>query len=665
MIEKLKNIELYLRLYKSFLIFSVCLLSFGGAIPHALGVATYKTIKSPDKKIVLELGIDSQAQAYYSVAVGGKQVLLPSRLGLTREDGDFLSGLQLLSFSAVKNIKDRYTLAHGKKTNTTYFAYQQTMHLSNASGQRMDIIVQVSDIGIAFRYFFPDTVQKVKQIIKEHTVFAFPAQAKAFLQPMSEPRTGWAEVNPCYEEYYQIGIPVGTPAPGKEGWVYPALFESEGSWLLLTEAALDRAYCATRLAAQAPKGVYTIDFPQPEEIFPGGALLPQHTLPWYSPWRVLTIGSLSTIVESTHGTDLADPDFSKGKIKPLPGKASWSWPILKDDSTTYDVQKKFIDYAAEMNWEYCLIDSGWDIKIGYEKIKELAAYAKSRNVILLLWYNSSGDWNSTILTPKNKLIDREERRREFAHLEEIGIGGVKIDFFAGDGTSMIEYYLDILEDAAQYNLLVNFHGATLPRGWHRTYPHLMTAEAVRGFEYITFGQEGADEEARHCTMLPFARNAFDPMDYTPLSLTEVPHFDRKTTAAFQMALTVLFTSGIQHYAEIPEGIAQAPQEIKTLLRQIPGTWKDVRFVAGYPGSYVVVARQSPDGRWYIAGINGEQEARNITLDLSWLGKKKPALLIQDGEERGKFNIKRTTSGQLSAQSIELKAAGGFIIQIEK
>ena len=178
---------------------------------------------------------------------------------------------------------------------------------------------------------------------------------------------------------------------------------------------------------------------------------------------------------------------------------------------------------------------------------------------ILVWYNSAGEWNTTPLTPRDRMYDPATRRAEFQKIKDLGIAGVKVDFFAGDAQSTIAYYHDILEDAARIGLAVNFHGATLPRGWQRTYPNLMTMESVRGLEYNTFEQRNAEESATHDAMLPFTRNVFDPMDFTPVVLDRLNNIvERRTSAAFELATAVLFTSGIQHYAEIPQGMAKAP-----------------------------------------------------------------------------------------------------------
>jgi len=484
------------------------------------------------------------------------------------------------------------------------------------------------------------------------------------LQPMSEAKTGWQQCHPSYEEHYLQDIAVGTASPLKSGWVYPALFQTNGIWVLITEAALDGTYCGTRLINDSASAVYSIGFADPREVFTGGGYLPENKGPWFTPWRIITIGGLKTIVESTLGTDLAPKTITIDQSFIKPGKASWSWINSKDDMIVYDEQIKYIDFASSMNWQYCLIDADWDTKIGYEKITELATYAKQKKVELILWYNSAGDWNTVAYHPKDRLLTKEGREKEFSRLQRMGIRGVKIDFFGGDGRSMIQYYIDILNDAAKYKLLVNFHGATLPRGWQKTYPHLMTAEAIYGMEMVTFDQKAADVQANHCAMLPFTRNAFDPMDFTPMNLTGLTSSNciRKTTPAFELALSVLFLSGIQHYAQSPEGMARVPDYVTEFLRKLPDNWDDVKFLDGYPGKYAVIARRT-GSRWYIAGINGDIIENKISLDITSF-KKNRATLFTDGTKNELFIrsvLDTTTQKKLD---FVLKPNSGFVLLLE-
>jgi hypothetical protein len=473
---------------------------------------------------------------------------------------------------------------------------------------------------------------------------------------MAKAKTGWSETNPSYEENYMMDISVNTPSPIGEGWVYPALFNTQDTWVLISETNLTNNYCGTRLKYNETSKSLQVTFPQKEEIFPNGALNPESDLPWYTPWRIITVGNLSTITQSTLGTDLADKaiDMDTSFIKS--GLSSWSWVLLKDDYTTFETSIKFIDYAAEMNWPYCLIDADWDTKIGYEKMKELADYAKSKNVKINVWYNSAGDWNSTPYHPKSKLLTHKDRIEEFTKLNEMGVSGVKIDFFGGDGQSMIAYYHDILKDAANHKLLVNFHGATLPRGWQRTYPHLMTIESIKGEEFITFVQENADIQPSHCAMLPFTRNAFDPMDFTPMVLDSIPNIQRKTTPAFELALPVLFLSGIQHIAEIPNGIAKQPPFVINYLKDIPTNWDDSKFMAGFPGKDVIIARKKDD-TWFVVGINGENKPKEFTIDLSFISEKEGYLITENQNGFVQETLKPS-----SEVSIKMNAFGGFVMK---
>jgi len=618
-------------------------------------------ISSPDKKIAVKC---NTSKAFYNISYNGKIVLRDSRLGVVREDEDFSKNLQLVKISSAVTVKDNYHLIIAKKSNITYTAIKRVIEMKVASGKKMNIIFQVSNDGVAFRYEFPEKSTDIKKITNEATSFHFNDSTKAWLQPKTEAQSGWEHSNPSYEAHYMMDIPAGTPSPGKNGWVYPALFQYKNVWILLTEAALGRIYCGTGLHQDSPDNEYHINFPQPPEKFTNGALNPESTLPWKTPWRIIVIGSLKTIAESTLGTDLALPAKKMDASFIKPGKASWSWILKKDDSTVFSVQKKYIDYAADMKWQYCLIDANWDTMIGYDSVKILSDYAAQKKIGLLLWYNSAGAWNTVKYHPKDKLLTHESRVKEFAKLQSMGIKGIKADFFAGDGQSMINYYQDILEDAATYHLLVNFHGATLPRGWQRTYPNLMTTEAIYGYEMITFNQKDADQEPAHSVMSAFARNAFDPMDFTPMCLYRIPRIKRVTTAAFELATSVIFLSGIQHYAESPEGMTLVPAYIKTFLQNIPSSWDGVKFLDGHPGKLYVVARRAGN-KWYVAGINGENTEKELKLDLSFIKSKKGTIISAGNDnEEPSFNSKIFNIPSSGEMNIIIKGNDGFVAVFE-
>jgi len=617
------------------------------------------TIVSPDNSIVVTCEVEN---AVYYITYRNQKVLDRSSIGIVRDDDDFSQHLTLIRVTPPQVVEDRYTVI-GKKREISYTATQRVIETKTASGKRMNIIFRVSNDGVAFQYEFPEQSKEVRHITREATTFHFFADTRAWLQPKTEAQTGFEHTNPSYEAHYMMDIPTGTPSPFKNGWIYPALFKHQQTWMLITEAGLGRTYCGTALQQNSENSEYKINFPQAPEVFTNGALTPESTLPWRTPWRIIAIGDLKTISESTLGTDLADPAVKKMNASFIqPGKASWSWILEKDDSTIFKVQKKYIDFAADMKWQYCLIDANWDSMIGYDSVAILADYGKKKNVGLLLWYNSAGDWNTVKYHPKDKLLTHQERVKEFTRLQSMGIRGIKVDFFAGDGQSMMNYYRDILEDAADYSLLVNFHGATLPRGLQRTYPNLMTTEAVHGYEMITFDQHNADLEPSHAIMCAMVRNAFDPMDFTPMCLYKIPRIKRATTAAFELATSVVFLSGIQHYAESPDGMSHVSVEVKDFLRTLPDRWDDVKFIDGYPGKLMIVARRSGT-TWYVAGLNGEPISKTVALDLSFLkrktGKKISSKTAENCEPS--FQLNDVTVGSAGKVDVTFEKNDGFVM----
>lgn len=618
------------------------------------------TLTSPDRQLKLTVRSDEGGALRYTLHRGETPVLRDSRLGLVREDGDFSQGLKEAAETEKSQVRDRYRIASAKRRANSYEANRAVLHLQNAGGHKIDIIFQLSNDGLGFRYRFPESDATVRKLTSETTSFRFPADTKAWLQPMARAKTGWAETNPSYEEYHEQEIPVGKPSPTGAGWIYPALFRTGDTWVLLSEAAPQRGYCNTRLATESPDGEYSIAFADPRETVFGGAAHPESALPWITPWRVVVVGSLKTIAESMLGVDLADKPAPDTKA-PEPGIASWSWPLLGDPSCNYDTQIQFIDYAAEMGWRYTLIDAMWDQQIGDEKMRDLVRHARSKNVEILVWLNSAGDWNSAYQTPKDSLLTKEKREETFKRLKDLGISGVKIDFFPGDGQSVVNYQLDIIEEAARHGLSVNYHGTTLPRGLQRTYPNFLTAEAIRGLEFMTFGQDSADREPTHAAMQPFTRNVFDPMDFTPMALDKLnDKVKRRSTAAFQLALPVLFTSGIQHLAEVPDGMAKAPDYVKNFLKKLPASWDDSKFIDGYPGKYVVMARRAGD-HWFVTGINGLDEAKPLKLDLSPLGATSGRIITDGDDGELRFSLKDVTLGADKNLDLEVAPRGGFVI----
>ncbi|MDO9254962.1 MAG: glycoside hydrolase family 97 catalytic domain-containing protein [Bacteroidales bacterium] len=624
------------------------------------------SLKSPDGTILMQVKLNAGGIPVYSIDFKGKQILGESSLGLKLEDADFTKGLKIESVSDAKPIHDEYSIISGKRKNCVYNGLEKIIRFINESNQPIDFIIRLSNDGAAFRYFLPEKSSEIKKITEEATSFKFNQGTKIYMGPCPDVYMGWCNSQPSYEDYYFQGEAAGKPSPYSSGWVFPALFQKDNTWILLTETGLDGTYCGSRLQQNSENGNYKIAFPKAgEQTSPLAPLSPESTTPWLTPWRIIVIsGGLKSMMESTLETDLAIPAKEADCSFVQPGRASWSWIMKKDDSITYDVQKRYIDWAAQMKWEYCLIDADWDTKIGYDNVKELADYAAAKGVGLLLWYNSAGSWNTVQYHPKDRLLFALNRQDEFKSISEMGIKGIKVDFFGGDGQSMMKYYNDILQDALKYKLVVNFHGTTYPRGWQRTYPNLVTMEAVRGFEFITFTQDGADQEPNHACMLPFTRNVFSPMDFTPVNLSEIPGLQRKTSSAFELALTVIFQSAVQHWAESPEGMAKMPDYIREYMSAVPTQWDDTYFIDGFPGKFVVMARKSGK-TWYVAGINGETTPKEISFSLPFVTNDLKATLYTDGETNRSFSKSEIQFKKGEKTSMMIKPTGGFVMRIEE
>lgn len=619
------------------------------------------SLESPDGSVRVALELTPAGELQYQVFHDGIAILEPSDLGMSLKDAQFSEGLTWSSVSAPKTIEDHYQMLHGKQRDIHTEVNEQTVKLRNPDGEEITVRLRAFDDGVAFRYEFPDNDGALQRFASERTSFDFPESATAWMQRMQVVNTGWESTNPAYEEHYEMAIPVGTESPTEAGWVFPALFKNNANWVLLSEVGMQSNFHAARLQPQSPEGEYRIGVPMEGEVFTGGDRLANDTGAFHSPWRTITVGSLADITASTMGTDLAEPAVVENTDFVQPGVASWSWGLLKDDSITYDIQKWYIDYAADMEWEYTLVDVNWDQNIGYERMQELVDYAASKDVGLILWYNSAGDWNTAPYTPRNKLLTRESRRKEFARLQAMGVRGVKVDFFPGDGQSAIAYYRDLLQDAADFELMVNHHGSTLPRGIQRTFPNMMTMESVHGMEMVTFFQETANKEPSHAAMLPFARNVFDPMDYTPTAFNDLhnPEVTRKSRNGMQLAMPVVFVSGQTHIVETPDGMAKVPEYVREFLRDLPVAWDESRLLSGYPGKHAVFARRSGE-RWFIAGINGEDAPKTLELDLSFIGEAE-GTLITDGAEPRSFQRRAVEAGPLE---LTLQPAGGFVAVLQ-
>ena len=536
------------------------------------------------------------------VNYGQQKVLLIPTLGY-----EGYSSKVELSFKG--DVTDDYRMLSGKRLHCTNQAREYEAKLS----ENLRLVLRLYNDGVAFRYVFSGLRNQV--LPKEQTTFLIPEGTKRWMQQ-------WTE---AYESFFPLTTTYKVePIPSFSGifksaegynnrWGYPALISpAEDVFVLLSEANIERRQSASCLYND---GENFRVVPDKNDVRVSGI--------WRSPWRVAIIGSLGDVVESTLITDVSSPNKLLDTSWIHPGVVSWIYWAYNHGSNDYQIIKKYVDMAVTLKLPYVLIDAEWDEMKDGKTIEEAVAYATSQGVKPLIWYNSSVGWVDGAPGPKFRLNKPEDREREFAWCEKIGVAGVKIDFFSGDNQMNMDYCIDLLECAARHHLLVNFHGATIPRGWQRTYPNLLSTEGVYGAEWYNNVPTFTAQAARHNATLPFTRNVIGPMDYTPCAFSDSQH-PHITSKAHELALTVLFESGLQHLADKPESYLAQPQAVQDFFTELPTVWDETRFVSGCPGKSAVLARRFGHS-WYVAGINGLDEAQTFSLDLSFI---KPSDRIQ-------------------------------------
>ncbi len=627
--------------------------------------AIEKQVKSPNGKLVVTVN-DNNGKPNYSVSLDGKTFILPSALGLNTNIGDFTQGMTMTEASEIVTVNDAYILDRIKKSHVDYCANKLSLTFSKGGKKIYDVIFQVGDNDIAFRYHVYAQGDTRCLVVKEEvTSYQLPEGTASFLCPQMRPMSGFARTAPSYETNYALDVPVGTQRSNL-GYTFPCLFKNgNNGWILLSETGTDGSYAACRLTDKA-EGGYQIAFPMPEEMNGQGSANPAMALPGNTPLRTITVGTtLKPIVETTIPFDVVGQKYEASKTYEY-GKGTWSWIIGMDWSCNFDEQKRYIDFAAAMGYQTVLVDALWDTRIGYPKMEELAKYGKQKGVDLFLWYNSNGSWNDAPQGPRGIMDNTVKRRKEMAWMQKNGIRGIKVDFFGGDKQETMKLYEDILSDANDYGIEVIFHGCTLPRGWERMYPNYVASEAVLASENLHFSQAMCDAEAKNACTHPFIRNTVGSMDFGGSTLNKYYNGNNKsgshriTSDVFALATAVLFQSSVQHFALAPNNLTDAPAWAIDFMKTVPTTWDDLRFIDGYPGKYVIMARRHAD-KWYVVGINAEKQPlkKTLTLDMIPAGTMLDVYSDNDKLEGSKKQVKL---GKKQTINVVIPCNGGVVIE---
>ncbi len=642
------------------------------------------TVTSPDGKLVVNVTCEG-GKASYTVDYNGKQMLQTSALGLVANYGDFSKDLIMQAFK-VSDKHLAYDMSRIKKSHIEKDVKEATIGFLNANKDSMTLHLHVSNNDLAYKYEMTRPKKnnpKSVIIYNEVSGFNLPEKATTFICPQITPMTGWERTKPSYEEEYTPDAQMNVKSQYGVGYTFPCLFRvGEDGWVMVSETGVTSAYPGSRLSDyEAGKG-YTIAFPQKGENNGIGSEYAGIPLSGETAWRTVTVGSsLAPVVETTIPYDVVTPLYEPSKTY-KPSRYTWSWLIWQDESINYDDQVKMVDVAAAQGYEAILVDNWWDKQIGRERIEQLSKYAQSKGVHLMLWYNSNGFENDAPQTPRQIMNNAIARKKEMAWMKKIGVVGIKVDFFGGDKQETMRLYEDILSDANDYGLEVIFHGCTIPRGWERMYPNYVSSEAALASENVFFTDYHAKKEAFEMTMHPFARNAVASFDWGGVMMNKYFSRDNKsrhqryTSDIFEMATAITNQSSVNCICLYPNNLQDVPQWELDWLKAVPTAWDEVKFIAGYPTKYAVIARKASaenagtasasNGKWFVGGLNATDKPLTLTLELPMFAGKTVEYLTDQPKKKGdKFftSVKKSLKvGKDGKAKVTIQPNGGIIIQ---
>ncbi|KGM17625.1 hypothetical protein N867_18410 [Actinotalea fermentans ATCC 43279 = JCM 9966 = DSM 3133] len=530
------------------------LLTLGALVPAAAAVAQPPggaaswPVNGPGQiraRLVLEEGDLS-----LEVRRRSSEVMTVEQLGLVTDRADLSTGLRVEG-RTTRPVDETYSMIAGKAQERRYRATESVFDLSTEDGAQLELRVRVSADGVAYRYVLPEDARHV--VRQETGRWVFAADGTAWNQ------TGY---QPNYEADWTERSIAGNVAGDL---AFPALFQTGDTYTLLTEAAVDGRYAGSHLVHEAGSLAYGLGLYGGEPV--------THDGPLETPWRVAVVGGLDTVVESTLVDDLADPSRLADTSWIEPGVSSWSWMTDWGSPRDEARQRDFVDLSARNGWEYVLLDEGWSA----DWVPRVTRYANARGVDTIVWFHSRDLWT------------QEQRDHWLPLVKEWGVAGIKVDFMDSDSQATHQWYDDVLADTARHELMINFHGSTLPHGLQRTWPHIMSYEAVRG-------AENGISSARSLTV-PFARGVVGSMDWTPVTFSRG---NGNSSKAHELAMSVVYESAWQHMSDKPESYAAEPIA-EEFLQNLPTVWDETQLVSGEPGEHVVLARRSGD-TWFVGAM---------------------------------------------------------------
>jgi alpha-glucosidase len=603
----------------------------------------------------------------YSITFQGKAIVDQSALALELEGKPTLgSDVQIVEATPGQGVDD-YTLIAGKasKIHDEYKSLTVQTKESGADGRLLTIEARAYNDGLAFRYVLPaqDAIKDLR-LKQEDTEFRISTDA-----------TTWALALPNYRSSYEseyVKLPI--TAFSNQGGVssnfligLPLTMHSPGTaWMTLTEADLEgNAGMYVTNPSGNWAGHYFVSKLSPR--FDDANMALTTTLPHHSAWRVLLIADEpGKLIESNIVSDLNPSNRLQDTNWIHPGKASWNWwngDIGADGKSAFTTKNMefYVDFAAESGFPYMLLDAGWADGRNITKLRgnvdvpELVRYATTKNVKVWIWL-----YSTSVM---------EQMKEAFPLYEKWGVAGVKIDFINRDDQEGIQFYYDVAKLAAEHHLMVDFHGASKPWGIERTYPNILSYEAVLGLENNKVARRDSPVNR---TVFPFTRMVAGPLDYTPGAFNNVTENDfigrnedpmAMGTRAQQLALYVVFQTPFQMVSDKPQ--AYANQSAFQFIKDVPTQWDSTHVLNGEPGEFVTIARNHGN-EWYLGSITN-WTPRDLRIPLSFLGAGRyRAEIYQDASDAAtnpkNVTIRKQTVHKGEELTIHLASGGGCAIR---
>ncbi len=621
------------------------------------------TVTSPDNNIALIVHNDTCLS--YTVTFYGRTIINPSQLGFELKNEPAMTGNFAILDQSLRNINETW-IPVVKSKHAEILNHYNELHLTlkEQSGpmRQLELFIRAYDDGVAFRFKLVRSAKPGdRQIARELTTFNIPDDPNSWIVEYK----GYASSNEA--EFFEHPL---SYLNEKSIAGMPLLMEyGNECWVAITEAKIEN-YAAFYIGTNGVTNQLTTKLvPLPGESENGVKVRFDDEV--YTPWRVLMIGNTpGTLIESEIISNLNDPCAITDPSWIKPGMSAWDHWWSGEVQMEMPVIKQYIDLASEMGWPYMLVDWQWYGKFNVPEaditrwapqinMPEIIEYARTKNVKIIIWlYSSDVNRNAAYKTA-------------FPLYEKWGIAGIKIDFMDRDDQQMVNWYHDIIKCAAENHLLVDFHGAYKPDGIIRTWPNMITREGVMGNEYYKFSDKMSPE---HNVKLAFTRMLAGQMDYTPGGFLNVTKEDFKqqtpalvwNTRAAELSKFIIYESPLTVVCDHPDNIINQPGA--DFLKIVPTVWDDIRFISGYPGDYVTIAKRSDDV-WFVGAMNNSI-GKNIVIKLDFLpeGEYEASTWADTRKSNRdprdiKIDNKSVRSGEIL--KITLADNGGYVAVIKK